>query len=141
MSTVLNVFMGEPWSDDRDWIVAEARTLIRRNLLQIVNCPNLATFPTPLTVSAPARLVTPSLKRTPVSPARSFRCAYSSPARAYSRTAFVHISLRRRSSGIFQATMLNDGTEPEGSSPVEFQKHLSAEIAKWRKVESSRLDC
>jgi tripartite-type tricarboxylate transporter receptor subunit TctC len=30
--------------------------------------------------------------------------------------------------------MLNDGAEPDGGSPTEFQKHLSAEIAKWRKV-------
>ena len=30
--------------------------------------------------------------------------------------------------------MLNDGAEPEGSSAVEFEKHLSTEIAKWRKV-------
>ena len=30
--------------------------------------------------------------------------------------------------------MLSDGAEPEGSSPAEFQKHLAAEMAKWRKV-------
>lgn len=30
--------------------------------------------------------------------------------------------------------MLADGAEPIGSSPAEFQKHLAAEIAKWRKV-------
>jgi tripartite-type tricarboxylate transporter receptor subunit TctC len=30
--------------------------------------------------------------------------------------------------------MLNHGAEPDGGSPTEFQKHLSAEIAKWRKV-------
>jgi tripartite-type tricarboxylate transporter receptor subunit TctC len=30
--------------------------------------------------------------------------------------------------------MLADGAEPEGSTPAEFQKHLAAEMAKWRKV-------
>lgn len=30
--------------------------------------------------------------------------------------------------------MLTDGAEPVGSTPAEFQKHLAAEIVKWRKV-------
>jgi tripartite-type tricarboxylate transporter receptor subunit TctC len=30
--------------------------------------------------------------------------------------------------------MLADGAEPEGSSPAEFQKHLVAEMTKWRKI-------
>jgi tripartite-type tricarboxylate transporter receptor subunit TctC len=30
--------------------------------------------------------------------------------------------------------MLADGAEPEGSTPAEFQKHLAAEMAKWRNV-------
>jgi tripartite-type tricarboxylate transporter receptor subunit TctC len=38
------------------------------------------------------------------------------------------------SSSDLRNRMLNDGAEPEGSSPVEFQKHLGTEIAKWRKV-------
>jgi tripartite-type tricarboxylate transporter receptor subunit TctC len=33
--------------------------------------------------------------------------------------------------------MLADGAEPIGSSPAEFQKHIGAEIAKWRKVVKS----
>jgi tripartite-type tricarboxylate transporter receptor subunit TctC len=33
-----------------------------------------------------------------------------------------------------RAKMLADGAEPEGSTPAEFQKHLAAEMAKWRKV-------
>lgn len=33
--------------------------------------------------------------------------------------------------------MLNDGAEPVGSAPAVFQKHLAAEIAKWRKVVKS----
>ncbi|MDB5921250.1 MAG: bugT [Betaproteobacteria bacterium] len=33
--------------------------------------------------------------------------------------------------------MLADGAEPIGSSPAEFQKHIAAEIAKWRKVVKS----
>jgi tripartite-type tricarboxylate transporter receptor subunit TctC len=36
---------------------------------------------------------------------------------------------------------LNDGAEPERSSPVEFEKHLSAEIANWRKVVKAAGDC
>jgi tripartite-type tricarboxylate transporter receptor subunit TctC len=33
--------------------------------------------------------------------------------------------------------MLADGAEPIGSSPAEFQKHIAAEMAKWRKVVKS----
>src|SRR5687768_8740169 len=33
--------------------------------------------------------------------------------------------------------MLADGAEPIGSSPADFQKHLAAEMAKWRKVVKS----
>jgi tripartite-type tricarboxylate transporter receptor subunit TctC len=33
--------------------------------------------------------------------------------------------------------MLADGAEPIGSSPAEFQKHIAAEMAKWRKVVQS----
>ncbi len=33
--------------------------------------------------------------------------------------------------------MLSDGAEPVGSTPVAFQKHIAAEIVKWRKVVKS----
>jgi tripartite-type tricarboxylate transporter receptor subunit TctC len=33
--------------------------------------------------------------------------------------------------------MVADGAEPIGSSPAEFQKHIAAEMAKWRKVVKS----
>lgn len=33
-----------------------------------------------------------------------------------------------------RSRLLNDGAEPVGSSPAAFEKHLAAEIAKWRKV-------
>jgi tripartite-type tricarboxylate transporter receptor subunit TctC len=33
--------------------------------------------------------------------------------------------------------MLSDGAEPIGSSSAEFQKHIAAEMAKWRRVVKS----
>lgn len=33
--------------------------------------------------------------------------------------------------------MLADGAEPIGSSPAAFQKHIAAEMSKWRKAVKS----
>ncbi len=57
---------------------------------------------------------------------------------AGTRTAFIDrlsaAAKKALSAPDLRDRLLNDGAEPEGSSPAEFQKHLASEMAKWRKV-------